>query len=59
MKKLLQELLKLINNFLNEKWKIKKKSMNKIIYSILCSAKNKDFKPNYDQYMEKKMIKIK
>ena len=28
--------------------------MNKIIYSILCSAKNKDFKPNYDQYMEKK-----
>ena len=49
-----EAIIGVINNFLNEKWKIKKKSMNKIIYSILCSAKNKDFKPNYDQYMEKK-----
>ena len=49
-----EAIIGVINDFLNEKWKIKKKSMNKIIYSILCSAKNKDFKPNYDQYMEKK-----
>ena len=49
-----EAIIGMINDFLNEKWKIKKKSMNKIIYSILCSAKNKDFKPNYDQYMEKK-----
>ena len=49
-----EAIIGVINDFLNKKWKIKKKSMNKIIYSILCSAKNKDFKPNYDQYMEKK-----
>ena len=49
-----EAIIGVINDFLNEKWKIKKKSMNKIIYFILCSAKNKDFKPNYDQYMEKK-----
>ena len=41
---------KIINIFLNKEWQMKGKSKDDIIYSILYSAKQKDFKPDYDNY---------